>query len=138
MMRLDTFRNLVLLGFSLISMSVAATAMASDVYVIAHPSVELTQAELKDVYLGDKQFVGRMQLMPVDNAAIQGDFLAKALKMKASQYTALWIKKGFRNSQVAPETKSGDAEVIKFVQKTPGALGYVGAPAAGVKVLHTY
>lgn len=137
-MRLNTFRKLAILGWGLMGMAVSATAMAGNVYVIAHPGVELTQAEIKDVYLGEKQLAGSVKLVPVDNAAAQGDFLEKALNMDASKYGALWIKKGFRGGLSAPDVKSGDAEVINFVKKTPGAVGYVGAPADGMKPLHKY
>lgn len=137
-MRFNTTGKLAILGLGLIGVFVSAAAVADNVYVIAHPSVELTQAEIKDVYLGEKQFAGPVKLVPVDNAAVQGDFLEKALHMEASKYGALWIKKGFRSGLAAPEIKSGDAEVIHFVKKTPGAVGYVGAPADGVKLLHKY
>lgn len=137
-MRFKTGLKLALLGVSLIGVAGAAPAVAGDVYVIAHPGVALTAAELKDVYLGEKQFVGPIKLVPVDNAAVQGDFLAKALNMEASRYGALWTKKGFRGALAAPAIKSGDTEVIGFVKNTPGAIGYVSAQSGGVKELFKY
>lgn len=137
-MRTNTVRKLALAGFGLMGIAVSAFAMAGNVYVIAHPSVELTQAELKEVYLGEKQFAGSVKLVPVDNSNVQSDFLEKALNMDPSKYASLWIKKGFRGGLAAPEIKSGDVETIKFVSQTPGAIGYVGKPAEGVKLLQKY
>ena len=136
-------RNLIttkagLLGWGLLGIIAAVPAIAGDVYVIAHPSVTLTGAELKDAYLGEKQFIGSVKLVPVDNAAVQSDFLAKTLNMDAGKYASLWIKKGFRGGLASPPVKSGDAEVINFVKATPGAVGYVSAPVQGVMLLHKY
>ena len=137
-MRIITTTKLALLGMGLLGVAAAASAMAGDIYVIAHPSVELTQAELKDVYLGEKQFAGAVKLVPVDNSAVQSDFLHKAMGMEASKYGSLWTKKGFRGGLTAPPVKAGDTEVISYVKSTPGAVGYVGAPAPGAKLLHKY
>ena len=128
----------VLLGLSLIGSIIATPVWAGDVYAIANPGVDLTEAELKDVYLGEKQFAGSVKLVPVDNAAVQSDFLEKVLSMEASKYGALWIKKGFRAGLAPPAIQPGDASVISFVKSTPGAVGYTGVPAQGVKLLHKY
>ena len=138
MMRFQTTAKRIILGSGLIGLAVSAAAMASDVYVIAHSSVELSQSEIKAVFKGEQQFAGLIKLVPVDNTAVQSDFLDKALDMEASRYGAMWIKKSFRGGLAAPETKSGDAEVIYFVNRTPGAVGYLSAPAAGAKVLYKY
>ena len=137
-MRFKITSKLALLGLGLLGGIAAASAIAGDIYVIAHPSVTLTRAELKDVYLGDKQFAGTLKLVPVDNHAVQADFMEKVISMKARAYASLWTKKGFRGGLSAPAVKSGDDEVISFVKNTPGAIGYVSAPAQGVKDLYQY
>lgn len=113
-------------------------AMAGDIYVISHSSVTLTATELKDAYLGEKQFVGSVKLVPVDNSAVQSDFLVKTLSIDARKYASLWVKKSFRGGLAAPAVKASDAEVINFVKNTPGAVGYVSTPAQGVILLHKY
>ncbi len=125
---------------SLGSMCVFAPAItvAGSLYVVAHPGVALTEAELKDVYTGEKQFSGSIKLVPVDNAAVQSEFLSKVMKMDAAVYGALWIKKSFRAGLTTPKVKSGDAEIYSFIHKTPGAIGYVNVPVAGEQVLHKY
>ena len=127
----------VVLG--LIGIVATLPASAAEVYVIAHPSVKLTLSEIRDVYLGEKQFSGLIKLVPVDNTAVQRDFLARAIHMDTGKYASLWIKKGFRGGLAAPPIKSGDAEVISFVKNTVGAIGYVSTPpTSGVQQLFKY
>ena len=127
------------LGVSLVAVLAASPAMASDVYVIAHPSVSLTQMELRDVYLGKKQFAGSLKLAPVDNSAVQGEFLAKAIKIDAIKYASLWTKLGFRGGLASPVVMTGDAEVSRFVKNTVGAVGYISSPPPqGVTQLFKY
>lgn len=137
-MRFGATTKLALLSLGLWGIVAASCALAGDIYVIAHPSVELAPGDIKEVYLGEKQFAGAVKLVPVDNAAVQGDFLAKAINLSADKYGAIWTKKCFRDGLSPPVTKSSDADVISFVKSTPGAVGYVSTPAAGVKMLNKY
>jgi hypothetical protein len=116
----------------------AAVAPAAAGEVIAHASVSLNADEVKEVFQGDKQLVGGLKLVPVDNAAQQGDFVAKVLQTDVAKYSARWTKKAFREGLTAPPVKGSDAEVIAFVKSTPGAVGYVTGPSSGVKVLQKY
>lgn len=111
----------------------AIDARAQAVTVIAHPSVVLDADEIRDLYVGDKQFAGGVKLVPVDNLAAQRGFLAALLRLEPVKYATLWAKKSFRDGLTAPATKSSDAEVLAFVQATPGAIGYVNAGAVNVR-----
>ena len=141
-MRFYSTRKLTMLwavlGVGSICIFAPLVAMADNLYVIAHPGVELSEAQLKEVYLGERQFVGSIKLVPVDNTAAQNGFLNKVMSMDAAVYASLWIKKAFRAGLAAPEIKSGDAEIVSFIRKTPGSVGYVSAPIAGERVLLQY
>lgn len=117
--------------------ALASTAFA-DVFVIAHPSVQITANDIREVFLGDKQFAGSVKLIPIDNGAAQEHFLSKVLKLDGPKYNSMWTKKSFREGLNPPAVKSGDAEVVEFVKKTPGAVGYLGGPPAGVNVVQKY
>lgn len=108
---------------------------AGDTYVIANSSVKLGANDVRDVFLGEKQFADSIKLTPVDNGAAQADFLAKVIKMEAGKYSTAWTKKAFREGLNAPAVKSGDAEVAEFVKRTPGAVGYVTVSPGGVNVV---
>jgi ABC-type phosphate transport system substrate-binding protein len=113
-------------------------ALAGDVIVIAHGSVNLTADEIRDVFVGEKQSAGSTRLVVLDNGSAQADFLAKVVKVDAAKYASIWAKKGFREGINPPAVKGGDAEVIAAVKSTPGAVGYVSKAPADVKVIQKY
>jgi hypothetical protein len=101
---------------------------ADELYVVCGASVTLAMADIRDVFLGEKQFAGPIKLVPVDNSAMQPDFLAKVMKMDAGKYTTAWTKKSFRDGFTPPSVKGADGEVVEFLKHTPGACGYLGSP----------
>lgn len=116
----------------------AAGSFAADLYLIAHSGVTLTAAEAREVFLGTKQFSGPIKLVPVDNAAAQEEFLNKVIKLDSAKYSTSWTKKSFRDGLIPPAVKSGDVEVIEFVKRAPGAVGYVGSSPRNVNVIQQY
>ena len=109
--------------------------------VIAHPFVNLSGDDIRNVFLGEKLLAGSLKLVPVGNSAVQPEFLAKVLQTDERKYQARWLRKTFREGLPAPAIKGSDAEVIAFVRSTPGAVGYVsslGEATAGVKVLESF
>jgi ABC-type phosphate transport system substrate-binding protein len=123
---------------SLAAMAGWPAARAGEVYVVANANVNLTGAEVRDVYLGDKQLAGAVKLVPLDNAAAQKDFLDKVVKVDAGKYAAVWAKKGFRDGLNPPMQRSGDAEILAIVRNTSGAIGYVTSKPVGVKIIEKY
>lgn len=120
----------------LVTLMAQGSARAGE--VIAHPTVSLSADEIRDVFLGEKQFAGNLKLVPVDNTAIQPEFLSAVLQTDAQKYSARWMKKTFREGLAPPARKGSDAEVVEFVRSTPGAVGYVSRPSGGVKVLEKF
>jgi hypothetical protein len=116
-------------------LTLACTARAGDLYVVSNAGATPGASDVREIFLGEKQFLGSVKLVPVDNAAAQEQFLAKVMKMEAAKYTASWTKKSFRDGVSAPPVKGSDAETIEFVKQTPGAVGYVGSPPSGVNVV---
>ncbi len=107
--------------------------------IIAHPSVDVSGDDIRDIYLGERQFDGRLRLVPVDNSAVQAEFLSDVLQTDERKYAARWTKKTFRDGLAAPAVKGSDAEVLAFVRSHAGAVGYIkGKASEGVKVLGTF
>jgi hypothetical protein len=125
----------LLLALALLS---APPGIGHAVELIAHPSVTLSADDVRDIFLGEKQLADGTKLVPVDNAAVQREFVAKVLRIEIPKYTSLWIKKAFREGLVAPAMKGNDAEVAAFVRATPGAVGYVNVAPAGARVIAKY
>lgn len=116
----------------------AASSVRAEVVVIANSGTQIAPADVADIFLGEKQFAGPTKLVPVDNGPQQESFLSKVLKLDSGKYNNKWAKKSFRDGLNPPAVKSGDAEVIEYVKRTPGAVGYVGTSPAGVTVIQKY
>jgi hypothetical protein len=126
-------------GFTVtFALALLAPVQAQAGEVIAHPSVTLSASEVRDVFLGERQFVGNLRLVPVDNSAVRSEFLANVLQTDLQKYSSRWRRKTFREGLAAPSLKGSDAEVIEFVRSTPGAIGYVKDSATGVQVLEKF
>jgi ABC-type phosphate transport system substrate-binding protein len=118
--------------------ALAAPLAHADIFVIVNGDTPVTGADVRDIFIGEKQVAGSVKLVPIDNSAMQAQFLEKVLKLNQAKYETLWTKKSFREGLNAPAVKGSDAEVIGAVKSTPGAVGYVGAAPAGVKVIQKY
>ncbi|MGH8132525.1 MAG: phosphate ABC transporter substrate-binding protein [Steroidobacteraceae bacterium] len=105
-----------------------ATVRAADLYVICNDQVPLAAADVRDMFLGEKQFAGSVKLVPIDNQAAQSLFLQRVLKMSAEKYSVTWIKKSFRDGINPPLVAGSDAEALASVRRTPGACSYVTTP----------
>lgn len=123
---------------TLLAASATTQALAEDLYVIANSSTSVTANDIREIFLGEKQFAGAVKIVPVDNVAAQPDFLGKVMKMDAAKYSATWTKKSFRDGLNPPAPKSGDAEVLNYVKSTPGAIGYVISKPSNVTVIQKY
>ncbi|HEX4857370.1 MAG TPA: hypothetical protein VFV17_00035 [Usitatibacteraceae bacterium] len=120
----------------LASLALGLSTARAEVVVIANAPGLVGVADVREVFLGDKQFGnGNVRLVPLENAAVQAEFLAKVVKMDAAKYHAAWTKKAFRDGVNPPATRPTDADVVEMVKRTPGAIGYVGAPPPGVAVV---
>ena len=113
-------------------------AQTPTLYVIGGQGVTLTGTEVKEVYLGDKVFSGSVKLVPVDNAAAREAFLSKVMGMTPSKYESVWTKKAFRDALNPPNLLSTDAQVVEFVKRTIGTVGYVSTPPSDVTIIQKF
>lgn len=119
------------------------SAAAADIKVIANPGVSVSSVsseELKAIFLATKTSLGDgSHVEPVlekGGPAHEGfvkEYLGKTDAALQTYYRSLV----FTGKGSMPKTLSGDAEVVAYVAKTKGAIGYVaaGASTAGVKTL---
>ncbi len=116
----------------------ASGARAGDLYVVTGLSIALGVDDIRDVFLGEKQFAGGAKLVPIENGSLQADFDARVLKVDAARYASIWSKKGFRDGLAPPPVRGSDAEVLSAIKANPGTVGYVSKPTADVKVIQKY
>jgi hypothetical protein len=131
-------KSIVTAFCAVLALICASASLAADLYVIANSGLSLSAAEAREAFLGEKQFSGSIKLVPVDNAAVQEAFLAKVVKMDNAKYASTWTKKSFRDGLTPPALKSSDVEVIEFVKRTPGAVGYVSTSPGNVSVIQKF
>jgi len=121
----------------------AASANASDLKVIANTSVgasSVSADELRGVFLATKTSLSDGSHVepvlekdgPVHEAFVK-EYLGKTDAALQTYYRSLV----FTGKASMPKTLSADADVVAYVAKTKGAIGYVSAAAAtaGVKTL---
>ena len=130
------FIALVMLGAC--GAGLADAAQAADVYVISNEAVRFAPGELREVFLGERQFAGGRRLVLLDNASLQKDFIDRVVGIDPAKYSTVWAKKGFREGINPPDLKAGDKDVIATVRATPGAIGYVSMVPSGVHVVDRY
>lgn len=121
-----------------LALACSPLAVLAEGFVIAHSSVNVGPNDVREIFIGNMQFAGSTKLVPVDNGAVQAEFLSKVVKADPDRYATIWAKKGFREGLNPPPVKSGDAEVIDFVKRTPGAIGYVASNPGGANVITKY
>jgi hypothetical protein len=120
----------------------AIVALPADFKVIANSSISsssISADELKDVFLLTKNSFGGGHAEPVlekggaTHEAFVKSYLGKTDTALQTYYRSLV----FTGKASMPKTLAADAEVVAYVAKTKGAIGYVSAGAAteGVKTL---
>ena len=116
---------------------------AGEIKVIANPSVgasDISSDELKRVFLITKSSLADgSHVEPVleKGGATHEAFLKEYLGKTDGALTTYYRSLVFTGKGAMPKTFASDAEVVSYVSKTKGAIGYVaaGSVAAGVKQL---
>ena len=118
-------------------------AWAGDLKIIANPSVGISAVssdELKGVFLSTKTSLGDgSHVEPVlekDGPAHEA-FVKEYLGKTDAAFETYYRSLVFTGKASMPKAFGSDAEVVAYVAKTRGAIGYVsaGASTAGVKTL---
>jgi hypothetical protein len=121
----------------------AAALQAGEIKIIANPSVGtsgISSDDLKRVFLITKSSLSDgSHVEPVleKGGAAHEAFLKEYLGKTDAALSTYYRSLVFTGKGAIPKTFASDAEVVSYVAKTKGAVGYVaaGTPAAGVKEL---
>ncbi len=133
--------RLILTGWILILC--CGAAWAGDLKIVANPSVassSVSADELKGVFLMTKTSLkdgSRVEPVLAKGGAAHEGFLKSYIGKTESALETYYRSLVFTGKGNMPKVLAGDADVVAYVAKTKGAIGYVsaGASTAGVKVL---
>jgi ABC-type phosphate transport system substrate-binding protein len=131
------------LGAIAIGICAAVTVSAADLKIIANPSVgasSISADELKGVFLATKSSLGDgSHVEPVleKGGPTHEAFLKEFVGKTDSAFETYYRSLVFTGKASMPKTAASDAEMVTYVAKTKGAIGYVsaGASTTGVKTL---
>lgn len=131
------FRLIVLAGM------LTGILHAAEVKVIANPSVstsEITQDELRRVFLISKSSLAdgsHVEPVVEKGGAAHEAFLKEYLGKTDAALSTYYRSLVFTGKGAMPKAFASDAEVVAYVAKTKGAIGYVatGSAIPGVKHL---
>lgn len=131
-----------IIALLLLGAAFAATpAVAADIQMIANNSVtgDVSAADVKEIFLGAKDSVSGTAVVPVlASGGPTHEAFLKAYVGKSDQALRNHFKSlVFTGKGSMPKSFGSDAEVIRYVASTKGAIGYVSGAAdlAGVKKL---
>jgi ABC-type phosphate transport system substrate-binding protein len=119
------------------------SASASGIKVIANTHVNVSQVspgDLKDIFLGTKTSLpGGNHVEPVllKSGVSHESFVKEHIGKTAPRLVNYYRSLVFAGKGTMPRMLGSDAEVVEYVAKTKGAIGYVseGTNTADVKIL---
>lgn len=121
---------------------VASYAQSYKVIVNSANSVSsLSAKEVSDFFLKKKtKWASGDKVIPVDlnsNSSSRADFSKSIHKKSVNAVQSYWQQYVFAGKGTPPVEKKSDAEVVEYVKRNSGAIGYVssGASTDGVKVV---
>ncbi|RFC37535.1 MAG: hypothetical protein DID90_2727553148 [Candidatus Nitrotoga sp. LAW] len=107
---------------------VIGEAHADNVVVIGHAGLsKLNASTIQRIFTGKIIEVDGVHVKAVNLKAspLRDRFLQRYLNQNDDKYTAYWTVRRFIGKGLPPKEVSSAAEVISFVQTTPGAIGYI-------------
>ena len=106
-----------------------AQAHAGEMVVIGNGNVPRMDAvTIQKIYTGKIISVSGINVTPVGvkpGTSARNLFLQLFLSQDEEKYTAYWTVRRYIGKGAPPAELAGAAEVISYVQSTPGAVGYI-------------
>ena len=99
------------------------------VVIVAHGNVrKLDVTQVQRIYTGRLVELAGQALLPVNQAPgslMRQRFLNDYLQQDEDRYTAYWTVRRYVGKGTPPHEVRQTAEMIDYVSKTPGAIGYI-------------
>lgn len=135
-------KNIFLITILAVFYSFPAFSQSFKIIVNASNEVSsLSQKEVSDYFMKKKtKWPSGIAVAPVDQSSsskVREQFSQQIHGKSTGAIRNYWQQAAFSGSGTAPTEKASDSDVIEYVKKTPGAIGYISADAnvSGVKVI---
>jgi len=115
----------------LLTMMALSSAAYADVVIIANrgvPENTLSRKEIKEIFLGKRVQWGdhsRIHVATIRDAGIHKMFLKQYLNKSHAKWKTYWKRMAFTGRGIPPRSFHTDAEIIAYIAKTEGAVGYI-------------
>jgi ABC-type phosphate transport system substrate-binding protein len=138
----NNLKKMIQRSLLLAAILIAGNTLAAPI-LVAHPSVEkseMTAGEIQKVFLGKTANWAdgsRIVLSMLKGGDVSADFLKMNVKKSQKQFGTFWKKAVFSGTGEMPAAFDTEADLVTFVSRTPGAVGYVdeSTPHDEVKVI---
>ena len=124
-------RITVLISLFAMTIGIAPTVSAEETVLVngASALTTISDDDLKDYYLGKKAMWpdGSKVTVVVLKDGASHESLMKKLGKSTSQFSTGWKKLVFTGKGSMPEQVGSEDELVAFVAKTPGSIGYADA-----------
>ena len=120
-----------LLLIALLNISSAGMALADVVVVTsAQSAVEhLTPNDVTDIFLGRyRKLASGISAIPIDqptSSSLKADFYRQLVNKELPEINAYWARLYFSGKTSPPVQATSNAEVIRLLASTPGAIAYI-------------
>lgn len=118
----------------------SGTVHAGDLAIIANrdvPQAVLTKKEIMEIYLGKRikwPDHSNIKFSISADMGLHKSFLEKYVERTVNQFHAYWINMLFTGQGVPPKPLDSDKEIIDFVSRTGGAIGYISGSAESANI----
>ena len=142
------FVGIALLVAGSVILLVPETGAKGDTVVVASSSIPgktLDRSDIKAVFLGKKSQIGgeNVVVVTLDHGEVHQEFLKEVVGKTSSQFSTHWKRIVFTGKGRMPRAFKSEAELLSYVSKTKGAVGYARRAAAeeapladdGVKIM---
>ena len=118
-------------------------SVQAGVVVVVYPDVPVETVgdqTLERIFLGKKtRWNDDLDVVPVmlKDGPVHDEFVEEHLDRSVSRFVTYWKQALFTGRGVPPRSFATEDELIFFVSRTPGAVGYVsdGTPVDGVRII---
>jgi ABC-type phosphate transport system substrate-binding protein len=139
-------KKLFLVVLLVVSASLFPVRALAQVIVIANPDVKadsVSKAELREVYTGESTSIkeaGHVVPVLLKEGPAHVKFVTDYVGESPTGLILCWRGLVLSGHATMPKTVDSEAEMVAYVAKTPGAIGYIGSgtPHEGVKVLSVH